>query len=55
MEKKKKQGNSIYIKNILQREVVLPFSVISSNMKQNILKELKDRPENLSPPKIKTD
>ena len=23
--------------------------------KQNILKELKDRPENLSPPKIKTD
>lgn len=39
--KRKKQGNSIYIKNMLQREVILPFNVISSNMKQNILNELK--------------
>jgi len=43
--KRKKQGSSIYIRNMLQRQVILPFNVISSNTKQNILKELRDNLE----------
>ena len=53
------------VKNRMKKETPKTFNLLKGFSpvthlrkrltKQNILKELKDRPENLSPPKIKTD
>ena len=43
--KNKGKKNSIYMKNLLHRKVILPFNVIGNNMKQNILLELKNNLE----------
>ena len=53
------------VKNRMKKETPKTFNLLKGFspvthlrkrlIKQNILKELKDRPENLSPPKIKTD
>lgn len=43
--KSKGKRNSIYVKNLLHRKVILPFNVIGNNMKQNILQELKNNLE----------
>lgn len=43
--KGKKREKSVYFKNVLHRTVILPFNIMGSNMKQNILTELKSNLE----------